>query len=116
MQVTAVKGGRLVTHRAAYLHGAALVSLPAYRSAVVTRLLDRAEAGREREAERRKAIAHLESLVPELPRVRYLVPKTDVRRPSRLPRCRGLSTVQIGQHGPAPRPIATAIATVRVVR
>jgi hypothetical protein len=44
------------------LVGVGLVPQPAYRSARLTRLLDRRETGRQREAVRRQHLARLEAI------------------------------------------------------
>ena len=55
-------GGQLVTHSKVTLVGVGLVAQPAYRSARVTRLLDRKESGRQTAAYRAQARAHLEEI------------------------------------------------------
>jgi phage head maturation protease len=57
-------GGQLVEHSKVLLVGVGVgvVRQPAYRSARVTRLLDRVEAGRQRDHDRRKEIRALKSL------------------------------------------------------
>jgi hypothetical protein len=52
-------GGQLVEHSKVMLIGCALVPQPAYRSARLLRLLDRTEAGREREGVRQRHLATL---------------------------------------------------------
>ena len=52
-------GGRLVEHSRVMLVGVGLVPQPAYRSARLTRLLDRRETGREKEAVRREVLTRL---------------------------------------------------------
>jgi phage head maturation protease len=51
-----------VEHRRVSLRGVGLVPVPAYASARVTRLLDRQQAGRQREANRRRAIERLRAM------------------------------------------------------
>ena len=52
-------GGQLVEHSKVLLVGCALVAQPAYRSARLTRLLDRREAAREREGVRQRHLSDL---------------------------------------------------------
>ena len=55
-------GSMLVEHSSVLLMGCALVPKPAYRSARLLSLLDRTEAGREREAVRPRHVAALQKL------------------------------------------------------
>jgi HK97 family phage prohead protease len=62
MTLTELPNGRLVTHSKVNLHGVGVVPVPAYAGARVTRYLDRAEAGRQAETDRRKTVRHLAAL------------------------------------------------------
>jgi HK97 family phage prohead protease len=62
MTVTELPDGRLVTHAKVSLHGVGVVPVPAYAGARVTRYLDRAEAGRQAETDRRKTVRRLAAL------------------------------------------------------